>query len=64
MDWNRIDSELMPRDYITRDGILYINNVRHEDAGKYECTGTNHRNGQIIFNNQISLVVTGNLYKK
>lgn len=57
-DWERSDGGAMPSDYDTRDGNLYINDVRREDAGRYRCVGRN-RQGQEVLTVNARLEVVG-----
>ncbi|CAG7838540.1 unnamed protein product [Allacma fusca] len=57
-DWERVDKGPMPSSYEARDGSLYINDVKPQDAGRYLCTGTN-RQGQIVLNVDARLEVVG-----
>ncbi|XP_035706486.1 basement membrane-specific heparan sulfate proteoglycan core protein isoform X3 [Folsomia candida] len=58
LDWNRSDGGRMPKDYDIRDGILYINDLSHEDAGLYSCFASN-RQGERAFTISARLEVVG-----
>lgn len=48
----------MPSDFYTRDGVLYINNVQHHDAGLYSCLGLSPT-GSILFSANARVQVVG-----
>ncbi|XP_075211994.1 terribly reduced optic lobes isoform X4 [Lycorma delicatula] len=46
--WVRNDNAALPNDFYSHDGILYINNVQHHDAGLYSCLGIS-TSGSVLF---------------
>lgn len=39
LKWTRADGKPLPSSHRLQDGVLYIPNVQHEDAGEYSCLG-------------------------
>lgn len=57
-NWERTDGRPMSTNRIVRDGLLYISDVRPEDAGTYACTGIN-RQGQTVLTVDARLEIVG-----
>ena len=55
----RSDRRELPQSSYQRDGILYIQNVQHEDAGRYSCQTIDPSNGRIIFQAHVELTIAG-----
>ena len=56
--WVRLDKPDLPRGSYQQNGILYIQNVRREDAGRYSCQ-TLDRTGRMVFESFVQLTVAG-----
>ena len=54
----RLDTPDLPRGSYQQNGILYIQNVRREDAGRYSCQ-TIDRTGAMVFESFVQLTVAG-----
>ena len=56
--WIRLDGQQLPRGSYERSGILYIRDLKKQDAGTYACEGVDRR-GQVIFQAVTNLVISG-----
>ena len=55
----RYDRRELPQSSYQRDGILYIQNVQPEDAGRYSCQTIDPSSGRVIFQAHVELTIAG-----